>query len=110
MDVRALWLARFLAALFALNSVANLINVKPLREEFARWRLRSWLRFFNAGWQIVTAGYLVMPSAVAVGVAMGFCVCIGISAIVGARAKKYSHCAPGVVLALLFAGVAAGIR
>lgn len=107
MDHWGLWLARLLAALFLLNSLANLANLKPLREEFARWRLPRWFRFFNAAWQAATAALLTMPQTLLPGLVMAFGICIGIVAIVGVRAREYGHCTPGAILAALLCVVAA---
>nr|WP_087573743.1 DoxX family protein [Sphingomonas sp. CDS-1] len=108
MDNWPLRLAQILALLFVLNSLANLANLKILREEFTRWRLPSWFRFFNATWQLATAALLVIPATLPFGLAMGFAVCAGIFLIVGVRAREASHCLPGLVLALLLAAVALG--
>lgn len=99
-------LAQILALLFILNSLANLANLKVLREEFARWRLPPWFRFFNAAWQLATAALLAMPTTLPFGLAMGFAVCAGIFLIVGVRAREVRHCLPGMVLTLVLTVIA----
>ena len=97
------WLSGGLSALFILNGVANLIGLRPLLAEFARWGLPPWFRYFNALWQITTAVLLMLPQMMRAGIVMGLCVCAGIFLIVGVRAKEYAHCIPGIILTALLA-------